>query len=137
VPWLAWWILLAALYGLLADSATAQELAVGAASAAVGATGAVLVRRQRRLLLKPRARWLRSAWKPLLGVFSDLVPLVRALPARRGAGFTEIPFERGADEREDAASRALTEALGSLAPNTIVVALDERRGVALTHRLRA
>jgi hypothetical protein len=137
VPWLVWWILLAGLYLLLADSTNPRELVIGAVFAAVGATGAVLVRRQRKLLLKPRARWLRGAWRPLLGLFADLPKLARALPARGGqAAFAETSFERGDSEGEDAAARALTEALGSLAPNTIVVAVDERRGTALTHRLR-
>jgi hypothetical protein len=124
--WVSWWVILAALYLWLADNPAPPELVVGAVAAAIGATGAVLVRRQRRTLLRPRPAWLREAWRPLLGLYGDLVPLVRALP-RRGAtaGFVATPL----------GEPALTEALGSLAPNSIVVDVDHERGVALVHRL--
>jgi hypothetical protein len=139
--WLIWFVLLLALYVLLVDTVAAPELVVGALSAAVGATGAVLVRAQRRLLLRPRPAALRGAWRPLLGLFGDLAPLARVLVTRgilrrpgRGA-LTETPFAAVRDTPQDAAERALAEALGSLAPNTIVVGIDRERGVLVTHRL--
>jgi hypothetical protein len=102
----------------------------------------VLVRQQRARVLRPRARWLLAAWRPLLGLFKDVVPLVRALAARGvlrrpGSGaLVEIAFDAGDGEDErDAAYRVLTQALGTLAPNTIVVDLDEQRGVLLAHQL--
>lgn len=141
--WLAWWLVLAALYLLLIDTTLLPELITGAVGAAIGATGAVLVRRQRRLLLRPRAHWLRGAWRPLAGMFGDLVPLVRVLVAhgvlRRPASgrLVEVPYAHTADDGEDAAHRALTQALGSLAPNTVVVDIDTDRGVLLAHQLVA
>ena len=140
--WLIWWIVLAALYALLADNPALPELIAGAVVAAIGATGAVLVRSQRQRLLRPRARWLRGAWRPALGLVGDLRPLVGVLVetglARRPgrSGFVEVPFDVVGEDPESAAYRALTEAFGSLAPNTVVVEMDAERGVLLAHQLR-
>jgi hypothetical protein len=139
--WLIWFGLLAALYLLLVDTVVAPELVVGAVAAAVGATGAVLVRSQRRLTLRPRPRHLKAAGRPLLRLFGDLPRLARVLVTR---GILRRP-ERGrlvatrftalADTPEDATERAFAEALGSLAPGEIVVAVDRERGLLVTHRL--
>jgi multisubunit Na+/H+ antiporter MnhE subunit len=139
--WLIWFALLFALYLLLVDTVLVPELVVGAIAAAVGATGAVLVRSQRRLILRPRARHLRAAGPPLLGLFGDLPRLARVLVARgilrrpeRGE-LVETPFTALRDTPEDATERAFAEALGSLAPGEIVVAIDRERGVLVRHRL--
>jgi multisubunit Na+/H+ antiporter MnhE subunit len=141
LAWAGWWIVLAALYAVLADNPALPEAATGAVAAAIGATGAVLVRRERHLLLRPRARWLRGAWRPLAGLITDVLPLTRALVRTgvmrrpsRGA-LAEIPFDATGDDPEAAAFRALTETLGSLAPNTIVVSVDHERGTLLVHQL--
>jgi hypothetical protein len=140
--WLIWFVLLYALYLLLADNPVLPELATGVVAAAIGATGAVVVRAQRPRLLRPRPRMLEGAWKPLLGIFGDLLPLTRVLiergilRRRTESRLEETPFSALSDSGEDAAERALAEALGSLAPNTIVVGLDHERGVLVTHRLR-
>lgn len=125
--WVTWWVLLAALYLVLADNTVWPELAVGAFAASVGATGAVLVRRHRLTLLHPQLRWLRGAWRPLLGMVTDFVPLARALLTRREGTFVEIAVQ------DDPAYHALIEALGCLAPNTLVVDVDGER--ALLHQL--
>ncbi|HEY6692148.1 MAG TPA: hypothetical protein VI006_04810 [Solirubrobacteraceae bacterium] len=134
--WLTWWVLLAALYVLIDDSVLLPELVAGALAAAIGATGATLVHRERQVLLKGDVRWLRSLWRPLAGLVGDLWPLVRALPRRGGTGgMVEIPFDATTDGPRDTARRALTEALGTLAPNTIVVRIDTDRGVVIAHQL--
>jgi multisubunit Na+/H+ antiporter MnhE subunit len=118
--WLTWWVLLAALYVLIDDSALLPELVAGALAAAIGATGATLVHRERQVLLKGDVRW----------------PLLRALPRRGGTGgMVEIPFDATTDGPRDTARRALTEALGTLAPNTIVVRIDTDRRVVIAHQL--
>jgi hypothetical protein len=139
--WLIWFGLLAALYLLLVDALLLPELAVGAVAAAVGATGAVLVRSQRRVILRPRLRHLRAAGRPLLGLFGDLPRLARVLVTRgilrrpeRGR-LVETRFSALGDTPEDATERAFAEALGSLAPGAIVVAVDRERGLLVTHRL--
>jgi multisubunit Na+/H+ antiporter MnhE subunit len=139
--WLTWWVILAALYLLIDDSALIPELVVGAFAAAVGATGATLVHRERVVLMRGEARWLRAAGRQLAGLFADLWPLARVLVERgllrRGAaGATvEIPFDATTDGPRDTARRAATEALGTLAPNTIVVRIDTDRGVVVAHQL--
>jgi multisubunit Na+/H+ antiporter MnhE subunit len=139
--WVTWWVLCAALWLLLVDRTPLDELLAGAGVAALGATAAVLVRARRRVLLRPRARWLTAAWRPVLGIVADLVPLARVLVTRgvlrrqeRGT-LSEVPYRHVGAGGEDSAHRALTEALGSLAPNTFVVDIDRERGVLLAHEL--
>jgi hypothetical protein len=140
--WLTWFVLLYLLYLLLADNPVLPELLVGVVAAAAGATGAVVVRQQRERLLKPRLRMLKGAWRPVLGIFADLMPLTRVLVSagilRRPtpSRIEETPFTKLSDSGEDAAERALAEALGSLAPNGIVLGIDHERGVLVTHRLQ-
>jgi multisubunit Na+/H+ antiporter MnhE subunit len=139
--WLIWWALLAGLWLALVDTVLVPELVAGAVAATIAATGAGIVRRQRRLLLRPRAAWIRSAGRPLRRTVADLVPLARAL-WRRGirrehdhGALAEVPYAAVGDTPDAAAHRVFTQALGSLAPNTIVVDVDRDRGVLLVHQL--
>ena len=139
--WLIWWVLLAALWLALVDTVVVPELVVGAVAAAIAATGAVIVRSQRQLLLRPRLAWVRSAGAPLRRTVTDLVPLARALWRRgvrrrdeRGA-MAEVPYAAVAEEPDAATHRVFTQALGSLAPNTLVVGIDADRRVLLVHQL--
>jgi multisubunit Na+/H+ antiporter MnhE subunit len=140
--WLTWWAILAALYLLIDDSVLVPELVVGAFAAAVGATGATLVHRERVVLMRGDRGWLVAAVRQLPGLLTDLGPLARVLVERGvlrrgGAGTTvEIPFDATTDGPRDTAKRAATEALGSLAPNTIVVRIDTERHVLVAHQLR-
>src|SRR4051794_4905865 len=96
--WAIWWALGAALWLALVDRLALDELLTGVVAAALGATGAVLVRQQRRLVIRPRARWLRAAGRPLVSLGADLWPLARALASRGvlrrpGAGVVHVmPF---------------------------------------------
>ena len=58
-------------------------------------------------------------------MFPDALSLAWVLVARREGRFEERPLEGGAE----------AEALGSLAPRTIVVEVDRERRVLLIHRL--
>ena len=66
---------------------------------------------------------------------TDLIPLVRALPRRGRGELIEVPFAPVGDDPETTAFRVLTEALGSTAPNTVVVEVDRDRRVLLAHQL--
>jgi multisubunit Na+/H+ antiporter MnhE subunit len=140
--WLAWWVLLAGLYLLLADSVTGLEPAACVLSATLGATATQLVARYREVILRPRAGWLLAAARQLLGLFTDLVPLTRTLVTEgilrhpSASRMVELPFPIPAGEREAASRIAFTEALGSLAPNTLVVEIDRERERLLAHELR-
>src|SRR5919108_793592 len=120
--WLIWWALLAALWLALVDTVVVPELVAGALAAAVAATGAVLVRSQRRALLRPRAAWVRHAAGPVARAVTDLAPLARAL-WRRGVRrrdergrLAELPYSAVGPDPAQAAHRVLTQALGSLGP---------------------
>jgi hypothetical protein len=85
--------------------------------------------------------WLREAWRPLARVPVDMALVAREAVSqlldrrpRRGV-FRTIEFAGGTGPR-DAGRRALTEVLGSLAPNTIVIGIDPERGLLLVHQLR-
>jgi multisubunit Na+/H+ antiporter MnhE subunit len=142
--WLVWWALLAALWLALVDTVVVPELVVGAVAAAIAATGAVLVRGRRLVILRPRAAWAPAALRAMARFGPDLVPLATAL-WRRGVRRSDergrlvaVPYGAGAEtDPEAAAHRVLTEAIGSFAPNSIVVDIDRERGVLLVHELVA
>src|SRR4051812_24970831 len=102
--WAIWWVLLAALWLALVDTVVGPELVTGAVAAAIAATGAVVVRGQRRLLLRARPGWIRFAGGPLRRTVTDLAPLARAL-WRRGVrrraehgALVEVPYAAVADD---------------------------------------
>jgi hypothetical protein len=115
---LVWWIGLAALYLVLAWSLAPAELVLAGVAATVGTVGAALVNARAHLPLRRVAR-------PLLGLFTDLVALVRALATRRGGRLERVALGD--------ASEAEAEALGSLSPASFVVRIDD--GEMLVHRL--
>jgi multisubunit Na+/H+ antiporter MnhE subunit len=139
--WVIWWVLLAALWLALVDTVVLPELVTGAVAAAVAATGAVVVRGQRKVLLRPRLKWLLAVRRPLVASVTDLRPLAVAL-WRRGVRhrpeegrFAEVPYTAVGDDPRAAAHRVLTQALGSIAPNTLVVGVDHERRTMLVHEL--
>jgi len=110
---LYWWIGLAAFYLVLAWSLAPAELAVAAIAASVGTIGAALVDAR---VHRPPAR---AAGRALRGLFTDLLPLLRALAQRCTGRLERVP--------------AQDPALGSLAPATIVVRVEGEH--AVVHRL--
>jgi hypothetical protein len=68
----------------------------------------------------------------------SFVALAQLVTRRRFQGVLRaIPFEHGGPERpRDAGRRALAQALGSFAPNTIVVGIDPETNLMLAHQLR-
>jgi hypothetical protein len=133
--WLAWWVLLTLLWLALADSRRLEEIVAGMAVGAFGATAAVMVRAQRDVVLRPRPRWVLEALRPLGRWPRDLWALARALPARPTGRIVEEPFEATGEDPRSAARRALAVGGGSLAPNAIVVEIDDARGVLVRHEL--
>jgi multisubunit Na+/H+ antiporter MnhE subunit len=139
--WLIWWALCAALWLALVDRVPLDELLTGVVAAALGATAAVLVRQQRRVVIRPRARWLLLAWRPALAMVRDLRPLAvtlvsRGILRRPGTGTVhELPLEATGDDPESHAYRVLTAAYGSAGPNTIVLDIDRDAGRLYAHQL--
>jgi len=142
--WVAWWVLSAALWLALVDRTPPAELATGAVVAAVAATGAVLVRRQRERLTRVRPVWLLRWLRASAGLVTDL-PLLLAVLWRRGVlrraehgRIVESPFvATEADDPVAAGDRAAAQAVGSLAPSGVVIDIDVDRGVIVEHRLEA
>jgi multisubunit Na+/H+ antiporter MnhE subunit len=137
----AWWVLCAALWLALVDRTRLDELLTGVVAATIGATASVLVRQERRIVLRPRARWLVQIWRPLLALVTDLWPLTRALVVRGvlrrpGTGQVhEVELDAVGATPEQAAFRVLTAAIGSVGPNTVVLDVDEDEGVVRAHQL--
>jgi hypothetical protein len=86
--------------------------------------------------------WLIPAWRLLINIPLDIGRLSLAALAQlvrprapRGA-LRAFPFRHGPGADPAAAGRrALAEALGSLAPNTIVIGIDRDRELILAHQL--
>jgi multisubunit Na+/H+ antiporter MnhE subunit len=135
LAWIVWWELCAALWLLLVDNTHVQELGAGALVAVLGATGAVLVRAQRRIVTRPRPRWLLRLWKPVVLYPRDLVLVTLALLRRSRGRLVAVPYEPREEVAREAASRELATSAGSFAPNTYVVGADEEAGLLLVHQL--
>lgn len=140
----SWWVLCAALWLLLIDRTATGGLLVGAGVALAAAGAATAVRSRRVGVGRPRAHWAPALLRQGVGLVTDLWPLARTLVLRGilrrpapggGDGLSLVPYTRVTDDREDLAHRALTETLGSLAPNTIVVAIDRDRRLLVAHQL--
>jgi hypothetical protein len=137
----AGYLLAAAFYLLLIDSVDTPELIVAGVAAALAATGFELAREEHIAYEAIRLRWLARAVLPVLRVPGDIATLavvaVRQLvsPQRARGEFRTAPFRARADEPFETGKRALAEALGSFAPNTIVVGVDGDRELILAHKL--
>lgn len=127
------WSACFALWLLLVDTVSAAELALGALAAALGALAAALVEREegpRSVRAPDVLPLLRAA---LVRLPADLWLLARELMRRgrhRSGGFHRVQLA-AVD-----AHRTPVELLGSLAPNTIVLGVDED-GFAVVHQLAA
>jgi hypothetical protein len=141
--WCAAGLCAGALYLLLIDTTSLPELIVAVAAALIAATGFELAREQETTGgLTGRMRWLRTVHRPLLKVPSDiaavsLIALRQLVKPRPVNGtFRAVPFRCGSEHDVEAGRRALAESLGSFAPNTIIVGVDEERELILGHQLR-
>jgi multisubunit Na+/H+ antiporter MnhE subunit len=139
--WLGWWLALLVFYLLLAVSLTVAEVVVGAMAAALSATVAVITIKVGSLYYRPQLRWLRPLSRLPWRVLTDSVLLCAALWRRVAeqrmveGSFHTIRFDPGGDDCVSRARRALVIASISMAPNTIVVHMDQERGIILVHQL--
>src|SRR5579872_1422814 len=139
VAWSAGWLVSGALYLLLVDITTLPELLVGVVAAALAATGLELAREQQLVGESVRVAWLGRLLRPLAAVPADvafvcLAAVAQLVRRERACGaFRAVAFEAVGDSPHAGGRRALAEAFGSFAPNTIVVGIDQERRLILAH----
>jgi hypothetical protein len=132
-----------AFYLLLIDTTSSPELYAGAAAALLAA--GVCAAANRNGLRGVRARRVapRRAVRALAQIPADIVwvssealaQLVSPRPVR--GRWRVVPFRHGqTDDTGDMSRRALAEAVGSIAPNTIIIGVDEQRDLLVAHQLR-
>ncbi len=133
-------LLSGAFYLLLIDTVSLPELYVLAGVALLAGVLLDLSRVQGFTEAKIRMGWLLRGWRPVVQVPLHIVLVTRealaqlvSRKASRGE-FRAVPFRAG-DSAEDHGRRALAEALGSFAPNTIVIGVDLERDLLLVHQL--
>ena len=141
---LRWLLRLVACFGLwmlLIDNVAQPEVVTGIVCAVLAATLATVAIGTRHVGFRLRPGLLRHAWRPLLELFSDsgklTVALARQLVLRRRVRgrFRAARYRATAGTPEAAARRALTESLGSLAPNRFVIGVDREAQLVLVHEL--
>jgi hypothetical protein len=142
----AWILVLGVLIGggfyfLLIDTASLPELYALAGVALGCAIAFELAREQGFVEAQIVPWWLLSGWRvigkiPLdiaLLCWEALVQVVAPRPAR--GTFRATEFGATSDTPGDTGRRALSEWMGSLSPNTIVIGIDSERDLVLVHQL--
>ncbi len=130
----------AAFYLLLVDTASVAEIVVLIAVALLAAIAFEASREQEFLEARISARWLAGAWRAVARVPAESLLLCRHAiaqllhPRAQRGEFREIPFAGGETQR-DRGRFAITEIVGSLAPNTIVIGVDPDSERLLVHQL--
>jgi multisubunit Na+/H+ antiporter MnhE subunit len=139
--WLAAWVVSAAFWMVLTDSVRIEEMLAGALVAALAATGVDVVRRQRVAAQAVRPRYALPVWRVLARVVPDIGRLTRAAFAqavqRRAARgqVVALAFPHTGDDPDTRARRSAAVGLGSIAPNTIIIGVDEDSGLLIAHQL--
>lgn len=135
--------LAAPFYLLLIDITDLPELYAGAGIALLAAIGFAAGREQGFAEVSAAPTWLLRAWRGVAQVPPDVLRVSLAVlrqlarPRRERGVLRAVPFDFGAAELpRDAGRRALAEAVGSLAPNTIVIGIDRDRNLILAHQLQ-
>jgi multisubunit Na+/H+ antiporter MnhE subunit len=125
------------------DNIGLAELGGGAGAAALAALLTETALHQAGTPITVRVRWLAAAWRLPGQVLGDTVLVFRALGRQliRGetpdSGFRERPVRAGGDSSADVTRRVLLVGANSLAPNTVVLGIDEERDVMIVHQLVA
>jgi multisubunit Na+/H+ antiporter MnhE subunit len=136
----AGFVLAAGFYIVLIDTVDVPELYAGAGVAVLAAAVFGVSREQGLAAAQLDPGWLAGAWRVLVRVPTQIAlvsceALVQVFAPKRSRGvFRVVPFDAGGQSPRDSGRRALSEALGSLTPNTIVIGIDPERGLLLVHQ---
>jgi hypothetical protein len=138
---LAGFALAGAFYLLLVDTTSLPEIYVLLGVAVLAAVAFEASREQGFPEARFSLRQLSRGWRALVRIPLDAgVLCMEALaqllqPKSRRGRFRAVPFKAGSSEY-DRGRYALTELVGSLAPNTIVIGVDADSELLLVHQLR-
>lgn len=134
-------LIAAPFYWLLIDTTSTPELIAGAVAALIAAGGYSAAYLESTESAAIRLRWLTLALRELakvprgvLLVCAEVFAQTLAPRAPRGVMQVE-PFAAGGQRPHDLGRRALTEALRSLSPDTIVLGVDPDHDRLLSHRI--
>jgi multisubunit Na+/H+ antiporter MnhE subunit len=139
--WLAWWIVMMALWAAIGDSLATDELLAGAGAAAITALVARAACHRAGLRYRMRLGWLLPALRLPGQVVTDTVAVYLALWRKltRGedppGGFAEVPVDPGEDGPDGVVRRALIIGGRSFTPNAFVLDIDAERRVMVVHQL--
>ncbi|MDB5066163.1 MAG: hypothetical protein JWM18_2597 [Chloroflexi bacterium] len=137
---LAGWAVLLGLWLLLVDNFDPPELMAGSAAALIAAVSGGLACRS-YVVLRPSRISPADAWRLPLQVVHDTVVVLHAtllhvLGVRRlDGGFGVLPAGSEAGDPGAAGRRAAVLLRTSLAPNTVALGYDPRRGEIVVHHL--
>lgn len=129
-------------YFLLIDITGLPELwTLAGVAVACGVTGA-LAREEGFVEAQILPWWLLGSWRLIYQIPQDigivcweaLAQMVAPRPVR--GSFRAHRFDVTEETPQAVGRRALVEALGSVAPNSIVIGVDAERGLLLVHQLR-
>jgi hypothetical protein len=128
-------------YLLLIDTRSLPELYVLAGVALACGLLFLISREEGFEEARIRPGWLAGAWRLAAKIPLDialvcgqaLAQLMR--PRDRRGEFRAVRFRAVDGTPQDVGRRALTEAVGSVAPNTVVIGVDAVSGVLLVHQL--
>jgi hypothetical protein len=135
--WLSWFAGLLVLWLLFVGTVQDVERIAGLCAAAIGATGAEVVRSQGLLRFRVEWGWLRLGWKPLVRAGPEFFVVLVALVRRPRGRFRTIEFPTGGERAVDAGRRAFAVLAPSLSPNRLVIDVDPDSGEVLVHELVA
>ncbi len=128
-------------YLWLIDTADPPELYAGLGVAVLAALAFELSRHQMHDEASLSVGWLTGALRLAvqipgqIGLVSREAILQLLRPRADRGEFRAVSFRGGDDSARAMGRRALSEALGSLAPNTIVIGVDTERDLLLVHQL--
>jgi hypothetical protein len=127
-------------YLVLIDTVSSPELYAMAGIVLLAAVAFLASLEQEFTEAAVKGGWLPRAWRPIISVPAHSLLVSREAlaqcvhPREARGGFRTVSFAAG-EQPEDIGRRALSEALGSLAPNTIVIGVDTERELLLVHQL--
>jgi hypothetical protein len=131
----------AGFYLLLIDTTDLPELYVLGGVAILCGAAFYVTHREHLGEASIEPAWLLRTWRPITRVPAQIVIVCveafsqLARPSARRGEFRAVPFKAGETDR-DAGRKAMAEAFGSLAPNTIIIGVDSERNLLLVHQLR-